>query len=136
MFENELDRVNITDYITECCFDLYHRDKTMILPKRVKSLYQAQELKRKLDNPSNTEFKSVKDIKYGEPFWKTQRVDFVPSNLPDNEGYIFYFLCNICKRKVKYLYRYSLTKEPWCRECLHLNYQSKSRKRRLAKYIC
>jgi len=50
-----------------------------------------------------------------------QRVDYVSSNL--NRGYIFYFICSGCGRRVKYLYEYDPLDSPLCRVCCKLGYK-------------
>lgn len=79
-------------------------------------------------------FKSLADIHNGFSEWYGQEVDFVPSNL--GKGYLCYFLCNGCERRVKYLYYNSHRTQPLCRTCCKLHYSQPSRKiRRLSKLI-
>ena len=82
-----------------------------------------------MSNPENTAFKSARDfLGDGQYYWHEQRVDFVPSNL--KKGFIFYFRCNGCYRRVKYLYEYAVTKSPLCRICCRLPYRQPLRKER------
>jgi hypothetical protein len=69
-------------------------------------------------------------------YWNTQKVDFVPSNL--QRGYIFYFICTYCDRKVKYLFRHKTYEQPACRICCDIGYaptQSRRQTRNLSRLI-
>lgn len=79
-------------------------------------------MKELLNTPKYTAFKSVKDLRTGIPFWNEQKVDYIQSNLGTDRGYIFYFICNGCKRRVKYLYEFSTLESPLCRMCCRLVY--------------
>lgn len=48
--------------------------------------------------------------------------DFVPSNFGEGRGYIFYFICPGCERRVKYLYMPRGTTVYRCRNCYNLRY--------------
>ena len=85
-------------------------------------------MKDLMNRPENTTFKSLKDIWDGNYYWYDQKVDFVPSNL--RRGFIFYFICNECERRVKYLYEYAITAAPLCRTCCRLSYEQPNRKSR------
>ncbi|MEI6396589.1 MAG: hypothetical protein WCO48_00735 [Candidatus Taylorbacteria bacterium] len=50
-----------------------------------------------------------------------QKVDYVSSNL--DKGYIFYFICSGCRRRVKYLYEHDPFDSPLCRVCCKLGYK-------------
>lgn len=61
-------------------------------------------------------------------------IDFIPSNL--GKGYVFYFLCNGCDKKVRHLYLPYEYSSILCRECHHLRYKQPDRKtRRLSRLI-
>ncbi len=82
-------------------------------------------------NTPNTYF-NTPYILYGDYDWP--EIDFVPSNL--GNGYIFYFICNRCELKVKYLYRPYEHSQPLCRRCHRLRYEQPKRKvRRLSRLI-
>jgi hypothetical protein len=119
-------RIDITDYFQDALseiegkgyrFDFRH-------PLDVKRLRELMNDKR------NTTFKSTRDIQSGFYYWDEQRVDFIPSNLGRERGFIFYFICNGCCRRVKYLYEYSSCESPLCRICCGLKYEAPTRKAR------
>jgi len=85
-------------------------------------------MKELLNNPEYTRFKSTRDIITHLPIWDRQRVDYIPSNL--GKGFIFYFVCNGCGQRVKYLYEYSTIKPPLCRVCCGLGYEAPPKKGR------
>jgi len=60
-------------------------------------------------------YMSLLDIETGEK----QQFTYIASNL---RGYIFYFLCNGCDKKVKYLYRPERRWRFLCRSCHKLSY--------------
>ena len=124
---NRLEKIDITEFIRR--FLILHRKKEWWLPPKISSFNQAQELKDLLNQPENTEYKSMHDLQ-GEPYWDRQDVDFVPSNLGEGRGFVFYFVCNGCQNRVKYLYQYSYCNTPLCRSCCHIKYKAPSRKER------
>ena len=121
------DRKDATDYVHAFLrhirqtqgriFDLRH-------PGQVKYMVEL------MNDPKNTAFKSIRDPRDGYYYWNEQRFDYVPSNLGTGRGFIFYFICNACRRRVKYLYEYSSLESPLCRHCCHLKYEQPSRKAR------
>ena len=120
-----LDRKDITDYVRAFVMHMRHTRG------RVYNLRHPQEARNMIEdinNPGNTTFKSMRDFRDGDYFWHEQEVDFVPSNL--RRGHIFYFRCNGCYGRVKYLYEYSMLKTPLCRICCRLPYKQPSRKTR------
>ena len=91
---------------------------------KVKTASDAESVLMFLNNPANTCSKSFSDILTGTPYWNHQLISYVPSNL--GKGYIFYFICNGCLKRVKYLYQYHSTEPPTCRTCCSLDYIRKS----------
>ncbi len=124
---NRLETIDITEYIGK--FIMLHRKDGWCLPPAFGSFQQAEELKILLNEPENTTYKSVRGLD-GFYYWDKQLVDFVPSNLGDGRGYLFYFICNCCGGRVKYLYQYSYCDSPLCRTCCHLSYKTPSRRER------
>ncbi len=127
-----LDRKDITDYVR--AFVFYMRNtQGRVFDTRHRG--NVEYMVETMNNPANTAFKSVRDVfGDGRPFWHEQKVDFLPSNL--RRGFIFYFRCNGCYRRVKYLYQYSMLEAPLCRICCRLPYPQPSRQaRRLSKLI-
>jgi hypothetical protein len=96
----------------------------------VNNLCEAQRIKGLLGAGGLSNFKSIKNLHYGFD-WYGQEVDFVPSNL--GRGFIWYFLCNKCQRRAKFLYYrqfYGYSNEPLCRLCYGLKYAQQNRKGR------
>jgi hypothetical protein len=126
-FSDYLRRIAINEYIREFVL-LIERKHGRTL--RVSHLGEAQHMQELLHIPENTAGKSCSDIQTGEYFWGEQKVIFIPSNLGVGRGFRWYFVCNGCRRKAKYLYEYSMLQSPLCRHCCRLPYQQPSRKAR------
>jgi len=126
------DRKDITDYVRAFIFYMRESQGRVFDTRHRGNVSYMVEL---MNDPRNTAFKSVRDVfGDGRPFWHEQRVDVVPSNL--RRGFVFYFRCNGCGYRVKYLYEYSTMKTPLCRICCRLKYPQPSRNaRRLSKLI-
>ena len=124
MYTNQLEKINVSDYLGEC---LIHLHRLYDVPDRVVTEEQAELVKAVLNNPENTFSASITSM-YDEPFWGRQEVDYVPSNLGENRGYIYYFRCHNCLRRVRHLYSNSMQDAPSCRHCFRLKYRHKSRK--------
>jgi hypothetical protein len=78
---------------------------------------------------------NMRDIS-GELLWRDQVVEYIPSNLGKNNGIIYYFICNDCGRRVKYLYFQNYLYSPLCRRCCSLPYRQPTRpERRISRYI-
>ena len=127
-----LERIDITEYIRGCIQHIYTQNRRGKLTIRTQS--EAERLKTLFNDRHNTTFKSMADIRHGRPYWDEQLVDYVPSNI--GGGYIFYFICNDCGRRVKYLYFYSYLYSPLCRKCVRLPYRQATRpERRVSRYM-
>lgn len=126
-----LERRDITDYVRS--FVWHARGaRGQVLTARHRG--EAESMKGLMNKPENTTYKSVRDLRDGDYFWHHQEVDFISSNL--GRGFIFYFVCNGCRRRVKYLYEYSSLRSPLCRICCRLQYPQPSRSaRRLSRLI-
>ena len=118
---NTYPRIDIGDYLREFIMDIRKREGQVF---KTNHSGEVSYLKELLNTPKNTAFKSVRDFNTGIPFWNEQRVDYVPSNLGNGRGYIFYFICNNCSRRVKHLYEYSTLESPLCRTCCRLGYDT------------
>jgi hypothetical protein len=116
--------INITDYIRQGIFELKRKGLCFNFSHPL----EAERLKQLLNDPRNTTFKSTRDPADGLYFWHEQNVTFVRSNLGHDKGAIFYFLCNSCHRRVKFLYEYSSCYPPLCRKCCRLGYKYPTRK--------
>lgn len=122
-----LDRVeckNITDYIKQGIFEMRRKGYYFNL----NNPQEAIRLKELLNDPQNTSFKSGRDPMDGFYYWHEQKVDFVHSNLGNDKGSVFYFICNNCNKRVKFLYEYSSLYPPICRKCCRLGYRYPNRK--------
>jgi hypothetical protein len=119
-----LDRKDITDYVR--AFTLHMREKGHVFDTRHEG--NVRYMVELMNKPENTTFKSVRDLQEDRYYWDYQKVDFVRSNL--KRGFIFYFVCNGCGRRVKYLYEYSVMRTPLCRICCRLDYEPPTRKAR------
>jgi hypothetical protein len=120
-------RIDITDYIARFIRNIREKEG------RVFDLRHPAEvayMKEFLDDPKYTTFKSMRDFTTGFYHWDKQKVDYVSSNLGSSRGFIFYFRCNGCYRRVKYLYEYSTLYSPLCHYCCGLKYRIPSRKER------
>ena len=113
-----LERFDVTPFMKTCLYDVpKYKDKRFF---KVTEECEADEIRKFVSDPKNTTFKSIRDILTGLPHWNRQDVTYVPSNI---KGYIFYFVCNECGRRAKYLYRFSMTASPLCRRCMCLDYK-------------
>lgn len=78
---------------------------------------------------------NLRDVS-GELCWKDQVVEYIPSNLGRNNGIIYYFICNDCDRRVKYLYFQNYLNAPLCRKCCGLPYRQPTRpERKISRYL-
>lgn len=118
-----LRRLDIAEYKKAFLFELSQKEKREV---NVNSPFEVERIKGLINIPENTAFKSLGDIRSGVPYWEEQKVDYIASNL--GRGYIFYFLCNHCGRRVKYLYEYDMTLSPLCRVCCRITYRRERRK--------
>jgi hypothetical protein len=127
-----LDRKDITDYVRAFVLHMRNTQGRVFDTRHRSSVEYMVEM---MNKPENTAFKSIRDVLGdGRPFWYEQKVDFVASNL--RRGFVFYFRCNGCYRRVKYLYQYSMLKPPLCRICCRLPYPQPSRQaRRFSRLI-
>lgn len=123
-----IDRLDISEYVHAFLIELSKRQNT---PVKVNTPLEAEIVKGLLNTSKNTTFKSIRNIETGVPYWNYQRVDSVSSNLGSNKGYLFYFICNGCSRRVKYLYQYDLLCSPLCRVCCRIGYKRMPRKQGL-----
>jgi hypothetical protein len=125
-----LDRIDATDYIRRCVLEIFKNPRKLTIRTRS----DADHFKSVFNDPKNTTFKSMRDIQTGDPFWNRQLVDYALSNL--GRGFIFYFVCNWCKRKVKYLYLDTYLDAPLCRKCSRFPYRQPTRpERKISRYL-
>ena len=128
---SRVSRVNSTDYVRTFLLELAVLEKKPYI--QLNSPAVAERIKGLLNIPKNTTFKSLSDIETGLPYWDEQLVDYIDSNL--GQGYIFYFICNRCGRKVKYLYEYDMTRSRLCRICCRFEYRRSKHTARKLTYL-
>jgi hypothetical protein len=116
-------RINIFVYLRRFLDELWQLEGSKT---KLTSEFDALRVKGLMNNPKNTTFKSLNDMRSGQPFWREQEVDYIVSNLGKGKGYIFYFICTRCDRRVKYLYEYSFFDPPLCRKCCQIPYRPKT----------
>lgn len=126
-FVDEFPRINVSDYVRAFRRHIEHTQGRTI---RGNHRGEAEHLRELLNIPENTTPKSFRDIQTGEYFWGEQRVEFVPSNLGNGRGQVWYFYCNRCGSRVKHLYEISMLSSPLCRTCCRLSYKQPKRKQR------
>lgn len=124
-FTDRIERLDITDYVQNFLL-LYSKQRGAVLNNY---LGDVEYLKDLLNNHKDVITRPLERIS-GFNYWSEQKVDYVSSNLGQNRGYIFYYICYQCDRRVKYLYRYKAYELPMCRICCHIKYVSPSRKER------
>jgi len=123
----DTDRITISEYLRVFLAELAIKEMCEI---KINSRSQAERIKSLINIPKNTVFKSLAGFRSSIPYWHEQEVDFVPSNLGKNKGFIFYFICNSCGKLRKDLYFPSMISEPRCRTCCRLQYKQPNRKAR------
>lgn len=119
-------RIDISEYVREFLFNVKKQGGAL----NANHASGAIHMKELLNNPAYTTFKSIRDFRDGFFYWNEQKVDYVPSNLGRGRGYLFYFICNGCGRRIKYLYECTPLDTPLCRICCCLGYKEPSRKAR------
>lgn len=121
------ERITIAEYMRAFLDELARKESRRA---EINSRFQAERIKGLMNMPENTAFKSINGIRSDYPYWHEQEVDFVPSNLGKDKGFIFYFICNSCGKRRKDLYFPSMINEPLCRICCRLQYKQAGRKER------
>lgn len=124
---NTYPRFSITDYVRNFMWDIRKKEGRVF---RTNHYEEVMHMKTLLNDPKYTTFKSIRAFDRGIPHWNEQKVDCISSNLGGDRGYIFYFICNMCRRRVKHLYEYSVLESPLCRTCCGLGYDTKPSKAR------
>ena len=130
----EPDRINITDYV-HTFVRAYNKKYGVKL--KTGYLGGAEYLKGLL-NASQDKVVPYLEKLEGLFYWNSQKVDFMPSNLGENKGYLFYFICAYCDSRVKLLFRRKICEQPACRTCCDIGYkptQSRRQVRRLSRLI-
>lgn len=126
------ERITIAEYMRAFLDELARKESRRT---EINSRFQAERIKGLMNMPENTAFKSINGIRSDYPYWHEQEVDFVPSNLGKDKGFIFYFICNSCGKRRKDLYFPSMINEPLCRVCCRLQYKQPNRKTRALSRI-
>ncbi len=119
------ERYDIRHYVTLFILELERLEERPITMNKPSEVSRIKDL---LNISRGTTFKSPLDFRSRELYWNSQSIDFRYSNLGKNKGAIFYFLCNGCGKRVRYLYSSSLLCEPRCRRCCRIPYRQPNRK--------
>ena len=117
-------QVDISKYLDT--FLSVQKRKEWWIPCPVRTLNEAMQIKEYMAISTKPWFKTLQ-IEFSG--WSRQSVDFVTSNLGESHGFIFYFVCNRCNRRAKYLYEYDVNESPLCRRCCRLSYKPKLTKK-------
>jgi len=125
--DNAYTRISITDYVATFIQNMRQKEGRVFDTRHPANVAYMKEL---LNDPKYTTFKSVRDMSTRFYHWDRQDVDYVTSNLGSGRGAIFYFRCNGCYGRVKYLYEYSPLSSPLCRYCCGIKYKQPTRKGR------
>jgi hypothetical protein len=119
--------INSTDAIFAVIKELV--DRELLLPEgvslkdyRLRTAYEADWLLGAVNSPQSR-LNSLIAVQSYHQSW--QRFDYVWSNL--NTGAVFYFLCDQCGRRVKYLYQPDGTLNYRCRVCHKVRYPAKTK---------
>ncbi|KKR46468.1 MAG: hypothetical protein UT82_C0012G0015 [Parcubacteria group bacterium GW2011_GWB1_40_14] len=128
--KDEVEYWDIRNYLHLFLRDLAEKDNSLGKKLHVTDEWDAQRIKEIINIPKNTSFKSFADIRTGQPYWHEQEVTYIPSNLGKKKGFIFFFICNGCEKKVRRLYHRELVDSPVCRECCRLRYKKTNRSQR------
>lgn len=130
---DNLERYDIRHYVTTFILELERLEGMPLTMSKPSELSRIKDL---LNIPGDTPFKSTLDFRSRELHWDSQSIDFRYSNLGKNKGAIFYFLCNGCGKRARYLYSSPLLCEPRCRRCCRIPYRQPNRKvRELSRLI-
>ncbi|MEI7689358.1 MAG: hypothetical protein WCI79_00085 [Candidatus Saccharibacteria bacterium] len=84
---------------------------------RIRTDREAKWILNKLNTPQSI-YNSLRAVQSDGQYWQTW--DFVPSNL--GKGFLFYFVCDGCDRRVKYLYNPDGQNRFLCRICHRVAY--------------
>ncbi len=121
-------KINSTD--TVCGFLKEVKQSGVLLPEqvilkdfRVRTYTEAMWVLNKLNYP-DTRYSSLLNIQSDRQAW--QRWGLVPSNL--GRGFLFYFICTLCDRRIKNLYMPDGQFIFLCRSCHKLSYPTKQQR--------
>lgn len=130
--ERLIERIDIYDYLRTFLRELSNKEEKQT---EIKTELDALRVKDLMNVPANTIFKSLENIRNEQSYWKYQEVDYVPSNLGKGRGYLFYFICSSCEKRVKFLYFHTYIEPPMCRKCYRLPYsKSPYSQRKLSRW--
>ena len=124
----QFQQIDIKNHLRRFVLELSAMDKRDV---KIRTRGEAEHIKGLLNASGNTIFYSLSEMRYGRRCWIGKEVDYIPSHLGPNRGFTFYFICQRCERRTKYLfYKLAEIPEPLCRSCCHLKYKRPSRRNR------
>lgn len=122
--------IDINDYIGRYAWELSPQRRRPIIRTRS----DADHFQRLFSDPMNSPLRSMLGIPSGELYKYAQDVEYAPSNL--GRGFIWYFICNWCGRRAKYLYVDQNREALLCRKCIKFPYRQPTRpERHASRYI-
>ncbi len=123
-------RIHINDYMRRYAWELFKGNRRPVM----RTLSDADYYKKLFSDPLHSPIRSMLGIPSGELYKYCQELDYISSNL--GRGFIFYFICTWCTRRVKCLYVDESLEAMLCRKCIKLPYRQSSRPERYAsRYI-
>lgn len=126
------DHVTITDFVREF---LHLLAKCEGGPIKLNNEIDITRVRALINDPAFTTFKSPMRLDANCPYWNEQEIVTMPSNLGPEKGCLFYFVCNRCGRRTKFLFFYSILESPICRQCCRLPYKQMSYATRKARMV-
>ncbi|MFH1792148.1 MAG: hypothetical protein ABH819_00705 [Patescibacteria group bacterium] len=87
---------------------------------------------RNIETSTSFNLKQDKDgeVEYSEP--NNVKLTYTKSNL--RKGFVFWFICNLCGRRVRYLYFPPNSQVLACRSCHRLSYDKQNENKRFREY--
>lgn len=97
----------------------------------VRNQIEAEKLRDYINNPWSESAVVYEGLYFPRHNWP--EVDFILSNL--GRGYIFYFICDGCERRCKFLYQPTEEDQPLCRICHYLTYRQPTKRERRMSWM-
>lgn len=116
-------KISSTDFIVGFISEIRERSKAelgWLEGSRIRNEAEADTLLSWINTGGAKSYNALLNIQSQHDNW--QQMTYIPSNLGHRKGYIFYFICNGCEERVKYLYMLKSSSIFRCRECNNLRY--------------